>query len=161
MPKFPATAQSHARAVPVPVADQSLGYLIRYAHRAFVKALARELEPHGIRPGEWTALRVLWRQQGLTQVELAERMRVEKASLTGVLGALEAKGLIARVRNARDRRKVNLQLTGAGRRLEARLIACGHKVNRTAMRGLPSSRLSEGRALLNSLITNLESTEAC
>jgi len=53
-------------------------------------------------------------QAGLTQVELATRMRVEKASLTGVLNSLEAKGLIARARNRQDRRKVNLRLTEAG-----------------------------------------------
>jgi DNA-binding MarR family transcriptional regulator len=136
--------------------DQSLGYLIRYAHRAFVKALAQELEPHGILTGEWTALRVLWMDEGLTQVELAERMRVEKASLTGVLGALEVKGLIVRERNPRDRRKVNLRLTAAGRRLETRLIACGHAVNEKAARGLPPARVGEMRALLNTMIDNLE-----
>jgi DNA-binding MarR family transcriptional regulator len=136
--------------------DQSLGYLIRYAHRAFVKALAQELEPHGIRTGEWTALRVLWMDEGLTQVELADRMRVEKASLTGILGALEAKGLIVRERNPRDRRKVNLRLTAAGRRMERRLIACGRAVNDKAARGLPPARVRDMRALLNILIDNLE-----
>jgi DNA-binding MarR family transcriptional regulator len=136
--------------------DQSLGYLIRYAHRAFVKALAQELEPHGILTGEWTALRVLWMDEGLTQVQLAERMRVEKASLTGVLVALEAKGLIARDRNPRDRRKVNLRLTAAGRRMEARLLACGHAVNEKATRGLPPAQVGEMRALLNTMINNLE-----
>ena len=60
---------------------QSLGYLSRYAHRAFVKALARELEPHGILTSQWAVLRILWGSSGLTQVELAELMRVEKASL--------------------------------------------------------------------------------
>jgi DNA-binding MarR family transcriptional regulator len=138
------------------VADPSLGYLIRYAHRAFVKALAQTLEPHGITTGEWSALRVLWMQEGLTQVELATQMRVEKASLTGVLNGLEAKGLIARRRNRHDRRKINLRLTAAGRRLEAKLLACAHAINEKATRGLPATQVGEVRALLNAFIANLE-----
>jgi DNA-binding MarR family transcriptional regulator len=138
------------------LADPSLGYLVRYAHRAFVKALAQELEPHGISPGEWSALRVLWMREGLTQVELAERMRVEKASLTGVLNSLEEKRLIVRARNPRDRRKINLRLTPAGRNLEKRLLACAHRINEKATAGLPPAQVAEVRALLHAFIANLE-----
>jgi DNA-binding MarR family transcriptional regulator len=137
-------------------ADPSLGYLIRYAHRAFVKALAQELEPHGITTGEWSALRVLWMKEGLTQVELAAQMRVEKASLTGVLNSLEDKGLVARRRNLTDRRKINLRLTGAGRRLETKLLACARAINEKATRGLPPALVGEARTLLNAFIANLE-----
>ena len=140
----------------VALADPSLGYLIRYAHRAFVKALAQELEPHGISPGEWSALRVLWTAEGLSQVELAERMRVEKASLTGVLAGLEAKGLLVRARNIEDRRKIKLRLTPMGRKLETRLIACAHAVNEQATRGLPPAQVGEVRTLLNAFVANLE-----
>jgi DNA-binding MarR family transcriptional regulator len=138
------------------IADPSLGYLVRYAHRAFVKALAQELEPHGITTGEWSALRVLWMQEGLTQVELAARMQVERASLTGVLNGLEEKGLIARARNRDDRRKINLRLTPAGRGLEKKLIACAHTINERATRGLPAGQVGAVRALLNAFIANLE-----
>src|SRR5271163_4392990 len=77
-------------------AEQSLGYQIRYAYRIFVKALADELGPHRITTGQWSALRVLWQQEGLSQVELAQRMMVEKASLTAVLKAMASEGLITR-----------------------------------------------------------------
>jgi DNA-binding MarR family transcriptional regulator len=156
----PATLPAGDPAPASAVADPSLGYLIRYAHRAFVKALAQELEPHGISPGEWSALRVLWMREGLTQVELAERMRVEKASLTGVLNSLEGKGLIARARNLDDRRKINLRLTPAGRKLETRLIACAHAINEKATRGLPPAQVGEVRALLTAFIANLEGAGA-
>jgi DNA-binding MarR family transcriptional regulator len=143
-----------------PHTDPSLGYVIRYAHRAFVKALAQQLEPHGIPPGEWSALRMLWMQEGLTQVELAERMRVEKASLTGVLNSLESKGLVTRARNLHDRRKINLALTPAGRRLETTLLACAHAVNARATANIAPAQVGEVRALLNAFIANLEGTDA-
>jgi len=118
--------------------------------------LAQELEPHGITTGEWSALRVLWMQEGLTQVELAARMQVERASLTGVLNSLEEKGLIARARNQDDRRKINLRLTPAGRALEAEVLACGQRINEKATAGLPPAQVGAVRALLNAFIANLE-----
>jgi DNA-binding MarR family transcriptional regulator len=136
--------------------EESIGYLIRSAHRAFVKALAQALEPYGISPGEWSALRVLWREEGLTQVELAERMRVEKASLTGILSSLEAKAFVTRVRNLEDRRKINLRLSPAGRNLEAHLLGCGFAVNERAAHGIAPSDMTALRGLLNIMIANLD-----
>src|SRR3954468_18740654 len=111
-------------------ASQSVGYLARYAHRAFAKALAAELVPHDILGGQWSVLRVLWEQEGLSQVDLAERMRVEKASLTSVLDAMERRKLIVRRRNSEDRRKVSITLTAHGRGLKAQLLPCGASINR-------------------------------
>lgn len=135
---------------------QSLGYLARYAHRAFVKALAQELEPHGILTAQWSVLRILWDSEGLTQVELADRMRVEKASLTGVLDGMARRGLILRVRNKEDRRKINITLTAKGRRLKTKLLPYGAKINRKAARGMSEAETVQLRRLLAELIQNLE-----
>src|SRR5713226_834828 len=109
------TAPVLAEAQPRLDASQSVGYLARYAHRAFAKALAGELTPHDILGAQWSVLRVLWEQEGLSQVDLAERMRVEKASLTSVLDAMERRKLIVRRRNSEDRREVNINLSAYGR----------------------------------------------
>jgi DNA-binding MarR family transcriptional regulator len=135
---------------------QSVGYLVRYAHRAFVKVLADEVAPHGILTAQWSVLRILWDMEGLTQVELAERMLVEKASLTGVLEGMERRGLILRVRNAEDRRKINITLTMQGRRLKAELLPAGGKINRKATRGMTDAETIELRRLLSKVIQNLE-----
>jgi DNA-binding MarR family transcriptional regulator len=138
------------------VEKQSVGYLARYAHRAFVKALADELEPQGILTAQWSVLRILWDIEGLTQVELADRMRVEKASLTGVLEGMERHGLILRARNAKDRRKINITLTAQGRRLKTDLLPHAAKINRKATRGMTQAETHELRRLLQKLIQNLE-----
>jgi DNA-binding MarR family transcriptional regulator len=137
-------------------ANQSVGYLARYAHRAFAKALAGELAPHDILGGQWSALRVLWEQEGLSQVDLAERMRVEKASLTGVLDAMERRKLIVRSRNSEDRRKVNINLTAYGRSLKAQLLPYGLSINRRATRGMSAAEVDQLRGLLVRVIRNLE-----
>ncbi len=135
---------------------QSLGYLARYAHRAFVKALAEELEAHSILTAQWSVMRVLWDIEGLTQVELADRMRVEKASLTGVLDGMERGGLIVRKRNPDDKRKINITLTVRGRRLKSEILPAGAKINRRATRGMSEAEIVQLRHLLAKVIQNLE-----
>jgi DNA-binding MarR family transcriptional regulator len=150
------TASVPAETQPQLNASQSVGYLARYAHRAFSKALTAELAPHDIPGGQWSVLRVLWEQEGLSQVALAERMRVEKASLTSVLDAMERRKLITRKRNGDDRRKVNINLTSHGRGLKAQLLPYGVSINRKATRGMSVEEVDQLRGLLARVIRNLE-----
>ncbi len=136
--------------------DHGLGFLLRQAHRAFVRALARELASHGVATAEWSVLRVLWHEEGLSQVDLAERMRVERSSLTLVLHGMEKRGLVHRLRDDADRRKVRLHLTPSGRALEPVLLPCGIAANERAMRGLPPVTVAATGRLLQQLIANLE-----
>lgn len=134
----------------------SLGYQIRYAFRTFVKALAEELASHRITSSQWSALRVLWLEDGLSQVELAQRMMVEKASLTPVLAAMAESGFIKRTRNSVDRRKVNIFLTAAGRKLEKQILPLGDKINRQAVRGLSAEETRQLHTLLIKVVKNLQ-----
>ncbi len=136
--------------------QQSLGYKMRYAYRAFVRALAEELGPYRVTTGQWSALRVLWEEEGLSQVELAQRMMVEKASLTPVLKALAAEGLITRTRNADDRRKVNIFLTASGRRLKSKILPLVGKINSRATRRLSAVEVHQLHTLLAHVMINLQ-----
>jgi|SRR5579883_390347 DNA-binding MarR family transcriptional regulator len=136
--------------------EPSLGYQIRYAYRIFVKALAEELAPYGVTTAQWSALRVLWREEGLSQVELAERMMVEKASLTAVLKAMADAGWIIRSRNSNDRRKVNIYLTASGRRLKAKILPLVGKMNKRATRRLSSGEVRQLHMLLARVMVNMQ-----
>ena len=135
--------------------SESMGYLVRYAYRSFVKALAIELDAHDITTGQWSVLRVLWLEEGMSQVELAQRMLVEKASLTPVLEGMASERLIIRSRNSDDRRKVNIFLTPRGRRLKAMLLPSGRKINKRATRGMSAGEIGRLRNLLAKLTANL------
>jgi DNA-binding MarR family transcriptional regulator len=136
--------------------DRSIGYLVRYTHRAFVKALASELAPHGVSPAEWAVFRVLWESEGYSQVELARRMRIEKASLTGVLLGMEQRGLLKRTRDGNDKRRAVLTLTAKGRALRGKLVACATRVNRRATLGITRESVSMLGNLLAQTTANLE-----
>jgi DNA-binding MarR family transcriptional regulator len=63
------------------------------------------------------AMFALLGRPGQTATELGEAMRMTKASLTGILDALEAEGLVQRSDDESDRRRSLASLTAAGRKL--------------------------------------------
>jgi DNA-binding MarR family transcriptional regulator len=136
--------------------DRSLSFLVRQAHRAFVARLADRLAPHQIGVAEWAVLRMLWQEEGFTQVALADRMRVRKASLTPVLSALERKGFLHRTQRGEDLRKYHLFLTTHGRELEAALLPIGAAINRRAVAGIDPQDAELAVRLLEKVIVNLE-----
>jgi DNA-binding MarR family transcriptional regulator len=136
--------------------DRSLSFLVRQAHRAFVARLADRLVPHDVSVAEWAVLRMLWQEEGLTQVALANRMRVRKASLTPVLSTLERKGLMRRTQRGEDLRKYHLFLTKRGRELEAELLPIGATINRRVLAGIDPEDVGLALILLEKVIANLE-----
>jgi DNA-binding MarR family transcriptional regulator len=62
------------------------------------------------------ALMELSRAETLVQKELASRLRLEKSTVSRLVGMLEGRGWVERSRSPRDRRAVELRLTDAGKR---------------------------------------------
>jgi len=141
---------------PFALTDRSLSFLVRQAHRVFVTNLADRLVPHCVSVAEWAVLRRLWQEEGFTQVALADRMRVRKASLTSVLTSLQRKGFVRRTRRGEDRRKYHLFLTRRGRDLKAELLPIGVAINRKAVSGIDPEETDLVILLLEKVIANLE-----
>lgn len=155
---MPPAAEGTARRETSPkLTERSLSYLVRQAHRAFVRKLGVKLEPYGISVAEWAVLRVLWQDEGMTQVDLAQRMKVQKASLTAVLSTLERKGCVAKVWSETDKRKSHLFLTDAGRALEEQILPYGLENNDLALIGVNPRDAEIARRVLEQAIANLES----
>ncbi len=137
-----------------------LGMLLRAADSIFNRHLRDELAHHDVTFGQFQHLRNLWVENGLTQAELSRRIGIEMASSTAILDSLEARRLITRVRNAADRRKINVFLTPTGAALKKPLMACAARVNKEARRGLDDTELAGVFALVGRIIANLEALRA-
>jgi DNA-binding MarR family transcriptional regulator len=118
------------------------------------------LAPHGLGPGFWYYLRVLWDEDGLTQRELSERTHVVETTTVTMLAAMEAAGLIERRRNHADRRKINVFLTNKGRALEAALIPHAVEINAIATAGIPKEQVRVCLDVLRRMSANLLRFEA-
>ena len=79
-------------------------------------ALDSFLAGYGLLQGRWWVLILLMREDDLmsTPSTLAEKAGVSRATMTGLIDGLDKEGLIVRVSNVTDRRKLHIKLTAAG-----------------------------------------------
>lgn len=116
--------------------SRSAGYLINHLARIFAQALAREIRPMGLVPGQFMVLLELWREDGLTQRDLVARLDVEQATLANTLARMERDGLVTRVAHPTDGRAQLVRITALARRLEAPATAAADQVNRRLLAAL-------------------------
>jgi MarR family transcriptional regulator, organic hydroperoxide resistance regulator len=137
------------------IPDIGLGMKLRDGNAVFNKALREELANHDITFSQYQHLRQLWHEDGLAQVELSRRIGIETASSTAVIDQLEKLGFISRKRDAGDRRRIIVHLTGAGRALEKPLDGCAVAVNLRARHGLTNAQLASLFETVGKIIENL------
>ena len=89
----------------------------RRGRRLVDTSLARD----GARRQHFTVLTSLSEQGPTSQAELGRRLSIDRSDLHALLGELERDGIVARVRDERDRRRNVVMLTRAGQSLLARL----------------------------------------
>jgi DNA-binding MarR family transcriptional regulator len=133
----------------------SIGYLTRIAFRAFSRALEVRTSPHGVSSGQWRFLRVLWREDGLTQRELSHRVGMREPTTVVALKSLERSGFVTRQKSVEDRRKAHVFLTPEARALEAVLLPAVAEVNAIALAGLSEAEIAVLRKALSQVGRNL------
>jgi MarR family transcriptional regulator, transcriptional regulator for hemolysin len=139
---------------------ESYGHLARVTFRTFARALEQRTIEYGITIGQWRFLRELWREDGITQRELSERLDMREPSTVAAVRSLQAAGLIRRVRDPLDRRKIRVYLTPRARRLRKPLLGHVRDVNRLATTGISERDLEITRRVCQQLIDNLRSATA-
>ena len=138
--------------------DNSFGYLINLAAQRLKYELHQTFQAKGydITPEQWAVLNRLWEQDGLSQVELAERTFKDKPSTTRILNLFEQKGVVHRRRDAEDGRVIHVYLAKTGRDLKEKLIPCAEEVLVKSGKGLTKEELAQLKQLLAKIVNNLE-----
>lgn len=135
--------------------ETSVGYLLRDTYRAFTKVLQMRIATEGVTIGQWYFLRVLWDEDGLTQRELSQRVGMMEPTTVTALNGMEKRGYVRRVRNAEDKRKVNIYLTDRGRSLRNILLPHAIDVNIRAVAGVSAEDVETVRRTLHAMKRNL------
>ncbi|MGH2699925.1 MAG: MarR family winged helix-turn-helix transcriptional regulator [Actinomycetota bacterium] len=134
----------------------SLGYQVNHLARLMGQALRSRIAPLGVVPGQFAQLLALFEQDGLSQGELCERIRIEQPTMANTLRRMERDGLVRRVPDPADGRRAAVMLTARARRLEDDLIAAALSVNADATRDLGDEELAAFMATLLRIIDDLE-----
>lgn len=142
------------------VIEESFGYIVNYAARAFGREISKRLAAHGVRAGQWPVMMFLWAQDGQTQRELSRQVAIEDATMVRTIDRMERDGLVRRERNPQDRRQIRIFLTEKGWDLRDTLIPEAIAGNRLALRGVSEDEQRQLLDLLRRVIGALEETPA-
>ncbi len=135
---------------------ESTAQLITLVSRLVARALAARLTPKGIGYGQLPVLLCLWEEDGLTQKELSQRVRIEAPTMVRTLDRMEREGLVERVRSETDRRQIHIRLTRKGKTLQKSLVPLAGEVNDIALGGIGRKEQGQLNDSLSRLIANLE-----
>lgn len=102
-------------------AAQAIQNIYRAASATRVRAERELLNREHLTWGGFTTLWVLWVWGTMDSSSLALECGVAKGTMTGIVTTLERRGLVARSRAKKDRRRVEVGLTDTGTDLIARL----------------------------------------
>src|ERR1700722_678712 len=128
----PQHARSGGRPRALPPVDQdprvfdsmgrSIAWLLRDLHRLYTATLEPLVSRDGVTVCHWYYLRILSEHDGLNQRELSQKVGVHPNTAVPALDNMEKHGLVMRVRDANDRRRMCVHLTPKGRRLRDEMI---------------------------------------
>ena len=108
----------------------------------------KQLAPLKLTAVQGLVLAFLNEQDGLTPAELGKRVRLDSATMTGVLARLEKSGLAERRKDREDRRSVRIRLTAQGRRMGRRVAATLSAAHDTFMAPFSPEEANQLGALL-------------
>ncbi len=105
----------------------------------------------GVTGPQRLVIRLVGRFPGVSAGQLAEVMSVHPSTMTGILRRLEARGLVQRRVDARDRRRLFLGLTAAGRELNVTESGTVEAAVDRVIHSLPEKRIAAAREVLATL----------
>jgi MarR family transcriptional regulator for hemolysin len=129
---------------------------VALASRLLVRSLSARLNPKGIGYGQFPVLQHLWEEDGLTQKELSNRVRIEAPTMVRTLDRMEREDLVTRIRSETDRRQIHIRLTTKGKGLKSGLASMSGKVDTLALKGISVKDRAQLDLLMGRVIKNLE-----
>lgn len=101
----------------MPPFRRSLPMQLMQAREAVMQRFRPHLYARGLTDQQWRIIRALVEVKSYEIFELSARCVIHPASLSRILPKLDSDGLITRVANAEDQRRVIVSITPAGRKL--------------------------------------------
>ncbi len=134
---------------------ETTGYLLARACKAHRGSVGATLAQVGLHVGQEMVLSHLWRRDGLTPSELADRLGVEPPTVTNMLSRMERAGLLERCRDPQDARCTRVYLTERGRELREPVEHRWRAVQERAFAGITAKEEALLRELLARVHDNL------
>jgi DNA-binding MarR family transcriptional regulator len=137
--------------------QDSLHYKLRKAHALCQKNIMQEVKKNSdLRSGEPKILEFLFENEPCEQKAIAEGCELDPASITGILGRMEERGLISRDHLPKNRRSLFVSMTDKGREMHSITENAFNIIDKKACSGLSAEQTAEIQQLLEIICTNLK-----
>lgn len=110
----------------------------------------------GGKRGQGRILSILCMQGEMTQKELQECLGIQSGSMSEIILKLEGSGLICRMRDEKDRRKIKVQVTKEGKQFYEKEIRTRMEEERNLFNALSDEEQKQLGELLNKLFKDWE-----
>lgn len=120
--------------------QRDFGYRIALISRRLRRVMDHEIRGWGLTEATWRPLTYIRQMgNGVRQKDLALALGIEGPSLVALLGNLQAKGLIERKTDPRDRRAYEVHMTEAGRNLCESIGQVSARAHAAMFEGIPAA----------------------
>ncbi|MEU7898256.1 MarR family transcriptional regulator [Nonomuraea sp. NPDC049152] len=136
--------------------QSSLGYQVNHLARLLANGLRVNIADTGVTPGQFAQLLALYEEDGLTQQELCDRVRIDQSTMAHTLHRMQRDGLIVRATDPEDRRRSRYTLTERARRIQDALTQGARAANARALHGIDQEEIDAFMRTLDRMIANLE-----
>ena len=139
--------------------SRNFGFILHDVARLLRTTFDRRVREIGLTRSQWWVLNHLFRNNGVTQSELAEILEVEKATLGRLLDRIEQKGWVRREGDANDRRAKRVFLTEEVEPAIKAMRAAAADMRRDAVAGLSTEQQEQFVDVLLTIKANLSRSE--
>jgi len=139
--------------------DRKLGFLINDLARLLRRNFDRRLQSLGLTQAQWRAVAHLSRNEGLTQISLAEILEVQAITLTRLIDRMESAGWVERRKHPSDRRAVQLYLTAKCQPILAQMQDRASETMADALTGIGTASEQQVVETLQRIKNNLVTAE--
>ena len=139
--------------------SRNFGFILHDVARLLRTTFDRRVKSLGLTRSQGWVLNHLFRNDGMTQSDLADLLQIEKATLGRLLDRLEVKGWVRRDADATDRRVRRVFLTEQAEPALKAMRTAAAEVRRDALVGVPADQAERFVDTLLAMKANLNGND--
>ena len=126
--------------------------MVAKAHQVFSSHFKELLEDYNLTPSQFGTLAFLWHNDGASQVQLGNKMRKDRTTISGIIDRLEKEQLVQRKEDPTDRRAHLIYLTPKALTIRERLEDLATQANMDVTSMLSEKERTTLREILKKII---------
>ena len=131
--------------------EECVNYLLTTAQHSVFLKMTEKLSAFEITPVQYAVLYCLWENDKRSPKEIAERLKLENSTISGILERMEKKELIKRSISKEDRRFIQVILTKKGASLKEDVLATVEQVNNEVLSIFSAEECDQLKKILRTL----------